>query len=485
MNIALSSYSFLAPVICASVCALVVLVAEMFASDRDRIGVAWLSLLGLLVMAAVADRAGAAPGVFGSAMALDGFGVYFTLMSCAMSALAVMMSMDYLPTTDVEAGEYYPLILFSVVGLIVMAGANDMIVMFLGLEIMSMAVYVLAGIWKRDLRSNEGALKYFLMGAFASGFLLYGIALVYAVTGSTVLGEIAATLSAGGVATGDGSILMLGVGMILVGLGFKVAAVPFHLWAPDVYEGAPTSVTAFMATTVKVAGFAALVRVFIGGFMPILPDLQPVLWLLAVATMTVGNVVALRQTSLKRMLAFSSVAHTGYLMMGLVAGTAESGAAMLFYLGAYGAMNLGAFGVMMTLARRDHGAEMVADLAGLGQTRPGLALAMTVCMLSLIGIPPLGGFAAKLSLFWHVLDAGQVSLVVIAVFNSVLSAAYYLGVVRTMYFEDGGIEGETTGPHLTVATAIAVVATIAIGLFPSPILRSAHDAMATLLLGAS
>jgi NADH-quinone oxidoreductase subunit N len=278
---------------------------------------------------------------------------------------------------------------------------------------------------------ERGALKYFLLGAFASGFMLYGIALLYGAAGSTsyaVLAEAARR-------NASEPLLLGGAAMLLVGLGFKVAAVPFHLWTPDVYEGAPTSVTAFMATVVKAAAFAALVRVVVVALAPVAEQLQWILWAGAAMTMTVGNVVALQQSSLKRMLAYSSIAHTGYLLVGVTAGGADGGAAVLYYLTVYAAMNLGAFGVMMMLARRGDGAERIADLAGLAQQNPMLAVAMTVCMLSLTGIPPFGGFFGKLYLFTAALERGYVALVVIAVLNSVLSAAYYLGVVRAMYFE--------------------------------------------------
>jgi NADH-quinone oxidoreductase subunit N len=479
----LTGYHLLVPLLVASAWALLVLVAEMFSTGRRYVGIGWLSLLGLAAVAAFSAQAAGHPGVFGSAIAIDGLTVYVSVLLCGLGGLAIMMAMDYLPVTDIQGGEYYPLILFAVVGLLVMAAATDLIVIFLGLEIMSMAVYVLAGVWKRDLRSNEAALKYFLMGAFASGFLLYGIAMIYAATGSTVLGEVAAAVAR---PASDGSghgVLLLGTALLLVGFGFKVAAVPFHLWAPDVYEGAPTSVTAFMATSVKAGAFAALVRTLIVAIPVAATALGGVLWVGAALTMTVGNVVALRQKSLKRMLAYSSVAHTGYLLVGVSAGTPEAGSAILYYLAAYGAMNLGAFGVMMILARRGNGAENISDLAGLGQAQPMLALGMTICMLSLTGIPPLGGFLGKVYIFEAALQAGEVGLVVIAVLNSVLSAAYYLGVVRTMYFESGGLEPSAARPYTAVATAAAVIATILLGVAPSGVLDAASGALVRVVLG--
>jgi len=473
----------LMPIIVASAWAILVLVAEMFSSSRRYRGVGWLSIVGLAHVAFATCCSGSR-GAFGSAIALDGFTVFFVVLAAALAAVCVLAAMDYLDLTEIVGGEYYPLLLFAFVGILVMAAATDLIVLFLGLETMSVAVYVLAGIWKRDARSNEAALKYFVMGAFASGFMLYGIALLYGATGSTVLAEIAAGL---GGASPNG-LALLGMGMLTVGLAFKVSAVPFHLWTPDVYEGAPTSVTAFMSTAVKAAGFAAAVRILSVAFSSAAGHLEIVLSALAIATMTVGNFVALRQTSLKRMLAYSSIAHTGYLLVGLAAGTTDAAAAILFYLGAYGAMNLAAFTVLMCVARRGEHVEDIADLAGLGTSRPLLAAAMTIAMLSLTGIPPLGGFTAKLYLFAAALDAGKTGLVLAALGNSVVSAAYYLGVVRTMYFDPAPAavgEAGTSRPYLAVALAIAVAMTVVLGVSPSAVLDAAASAMEGVLTGAA
>jgi len=482
MTLQSSGYQLLAPLLVASGWALLVLIAEMFSVGRRFAGVAWLTALGLAAVGFCAAGT-AGEGVFGDALALDGLTIVVTQIVCVLSILAVFMALDYLPITGVRGGEYYPLLLFAVVGILVMVAATDLIVMFLGLETMSMAVYTLAGIWKRDLRSNEAALKYFLMGAFASGFMLYGIALLYGEAGTTVLAGIAraaGTSAAGGHPSG---LLLLGAGLLLVGFGFKVAAVPFHLWTPDAYEGAPTSVTAFMATVVKVGAFAALVRTVTFALSPLAVDLSAVFWIGAAVTMTVGNLVALRQTSLKRMLAYSSIAHTGYLLVGLTAGTSTAVAAMLYYLVVYGAMNLGAFGLMMLAAREGNGAEQIRDYAGLSQRNPMLAAAMTICMLSLTGIPPLGGFLGKLYLFSAAIEAGYVGLVVVAVLNSVVSAAYYLGVVRTMYFDTGGLEVSPGRPYLAVTTALAVLAVVILGITPVALMGKVSSAAGSVLLG--
>jgi len=472
------------PLIVACSWALMLIVVEMFSSDRRFVGVAWTTVLGLAVTAAVSLHYSGSPAVYGNALALDGYAVYFNLLACALGAGAVLLSVEYLGDAAIVRGEYYSLMFFAVIGVAIMAAATDLIVMFIGLETMSMAVYVLAGIRKSDLRSNEAALKYFLLGALASALLLYGVALIYTVTGSTVLANVAAALSSTHYAAADHVVLLMATGLMLIGFGFKIAAVPFHLWAPDVYEGAPTSVTAFMATAVKAGGFAALLRTMLVALAPLRAELLPVLWGAAAVTMTVGNVVALRQNSLKRMLAYSSIAHTGYVLVGVTAGTAEAGSSVLFYLAAYGAMNIGAFGVMVALTRRDRGCENISDFSGLAQTHPALAVALALFMLSLTGIPPLGGFVGKLYVFSAALHAGLVWLVVIAALNSVISVAYYFGVVRTIYFDNAPAEAlPPARPYAAVVVAIAAVATVLLGVAPSPVLGAAKRAFSLVLLG--
>ncbi len=473
------------PLVAGSVWAMLVMIVEMFSSSRRFVAVAWLSILGLVGIAWLAVQPTAA-SVYVDALANDGYSTFFTVLTCAMGVGALLLSIDYLPAAGVNKGEYYPLMLFAVLGVVVMAAATDLIVMFIGLETMSMAVYVLAGILRNDLHSNEASLKYFLLGAFASALLLYGIAALFTVTGSTTLQGISIALARPGIAAGDHLVLVLGAGLVLIGLGFKIAAVPFHLWAPDVYEGAPTSVTAFMATAVKAGGFAALLRTAAVALAPLHADLQGVLWAAAAVTMTAGNLIALRQTSLKRMLAYSSIAHTGYLLIGVVAGTPAASAAVLFYLVGYGAMNLVAFGVMIAVADRPRSAEKISDYAGLSQTHPLLAAAMTVSMLSLTGIPPLVGFIGKLYLFQTALEAGLVGLVVLACFNSVLSAAYYLGVVRTMYFEappEPGSELPEPTMYASFVVAVATVLTVMLGIVPAGVMGAAVKVFRNVLLG--
>jgi NADH-quinone oxidoreductase subunit N len=327
-------------------------------------------------------------------------------------------------------------------------------------------MYVLAGVWRQDVRSNEAALKYFLLGAFATGFLLFGIALIYGVTASTRLDAIATHLARHGGETRP--MLLLGVGLLIVGFGFKVAAVPFHVWTPDVYEGAPTSVTALMAVGVKAAAFAAFARVFLESLATGSAEWNVVLWWLAAATMTVGNVLAIAQSNIKRMLAYSSIAHAGYLLVAMVAGGAAGGAALLFYLLAYAATNLGAFGVVIALARVGEPNEAIDRYAGLGFRRPLLALAMAAFMLSLAGVPPLVGFAGKFYVFRAAVDGGYVGLAVIGVLNSVVSAYYYIWIIVTMYMREGEPEPPSlaTRPYLAATIGIAFAATVVLGVFP-------------------
>ncbi len=483
MTLPIANIEVLYPLMFACAWGLLVLTVEMFSLSRRFVGIGWLSALGLAAVAGISLSGQGAGEVFAGAVALDAFSVYFYVLLSVLAIFAVFLSMDYVPLAGIIHGEFYPLILFAVAGLLVMVSATDLIVMFLGLETMSMAVYVLAGIRKDELRSNEAALKYFLLGAFASALLLYGIALIYAITGSTVLGSVANAIASTDYLAADSLVLMLGVGMLLAGFAFKIAAVPFHLWTPDVYEGAPTTVSAFMATAVKAGAFAALLRIVLVALAPVMPDLSWLMWVLAASTMTMGNFVALRQTNVKRMLAYSSIAHTGYLLVGVTAATAEAGAAVLYYLAAYGVMNIGAFGVLAALTRRRHALQEISDFAGLGQNRPVLALVMSICMLSLMGMPPLAGFVGKFYLFTAALEAGYTVLVVIAVLNSVVSAAYYLGVLRAMYFQSADAEEYSPRPYLNFAVTAAAAVTVALGLAPSPVMGAASRAFSSIILG--
>jgi NADH-quinone oxidoreductase subunit N len=362
--------------------------------------------------------------------------------------------------------------------MILMAAANDLIVVFLALEIMSVAIYVLAGILRSDRRSNEAAIKYFFLGAFASGFLLYGTAFLFGASGSTQLDAIAHAVET----KPHDPFVMLGLALVMVGFGFKVAMVPFHGWTPDVYEGAPTTITAFMAVGVKAAAFAAFARVLAVVFPTAAASWSGLLWVVAALTMTVGNVTAVTQRNVKRMLAYSSIAHAGYALVGMVAGTREGGAALCLYLAVYMLMNVGAFAVLLALGRRGEPCETLDDLAGLGFRQPILGIAMTIFMLSLAGIPPTAGFAGKLALFGAAVNAGYVGLVVIAVLNSVVSVYYYLGVLVQMYMAEGTRDVLPPGrrPALFATVIATMILVLLVGIAPSPLLRAATAAFASL-----
>ncbi len=382
------------------------------------------------------------------------------LLSVA-SLLSVLLSKSYLEVLRINHGEYYALLLLATSGMMLLVGASDMIMLFLGLEIMSIPIYVLAGFDRRRVRSTEASLKYFLVGAFASAILLYGMALLYGTTGHTDFAGIRAGL-------GEDRLSIIGLGMVLVGFAFKVAAVPFHQWAPDVYQGAPTPVTAWMSVAVKVAAFAALMRLLTGAFREVDAPVGEVLGALAVLTMIVGNLMAVIQTDVKRMLAYSSIAHAGYLLIGFSTATPDAWSAVLFYLLAYVFMNLGAFGVVVSLAARGEDCDRIEDFAGLATTHPVLAALMTLFMLSLAGIPGTMGFIAKFQLFFAAVQAEHLGLVIVAVLASVVSVYYYLRIPVVMYMREP-IERPSrelaSGEALVLA--VCALAVVVWGFFPN------------------
>jgi NADH-quinone oxidoreductase subunit N len=461
--------------------ALVVMTLDSFQRGDDKDVLAVLGIGGLALAGAAAvsmwNPGTVAPG-FGDTLRADCYALFFAVLVCAGSLLTLLMSVDYLREEPLPAGEYHALVLLSTAGMVFLAAANDLIVIFLALEIMSIAVYVLTGLFRREARSTEAALKYFLLGAFATGFLLYGIAFFYAAAGSTRLDVIAQAVARDGL----GTFAVLGIALVLVGFGFKVALIPFHVWTPDVYEGAPTAVTAFMAVGVKAAAFAAFARVFMAALGGVAPTWTGLLWVLAVLTMTVGNVTAVLQRSVKRMLAYSSIAHAGYALVGLVVANRDGGAALLFYLATYTVMTLGAFAVLIALGRRGEPGEDLAQWAGVGFRHPVLGLSMAVFMLSLAGIPPTAGFAGKFALFSAAVDAGYVGLAVIGVLNSLVSVYYYVGVLVAMYMTDGtrAIVRPASRPYLLATILVSVAATLVIGILPATPMEWARVAFLSL-----
>ncbi len=387
----------------------------------------------------------------------DGLTVFFTLLFCAIGAVAVLISWNYAKRTRIGQPEYYALMLSSIMGMIIMAASNDLITIFLGLELMSLALYVMVAFRRNLLESNEAALKYFLLGAFASGFLLYGIALLYGGTGSTNLQRIGDFLGDSPIA--GNPLVLAGSLLVLTGFLFKVAAVPFHMWTPDAYQGAPTSVTGFMSAGAKAAGFAALIRILMRALPTLSHDWQPVLIVIAMLTMTVGNVTALLQNNLKRMLAYSSIAHAGYILVAVVAGGSGGYAAAVFYLATYSFMNLGAFAVLTMMGRGADEPVMVSDLAGMGFRKPLVGLALTLFMLSLGGIPPTAGFMGKILVFGAAVKAGLFPLVIVGVLNSVVSVYYYLRITVALYMREP--EGEPVALSLNAPAVLAIVITVA------------------------
>jgi len=452
--------------------ALVVMLLDLFIKEPEKGLLAWISLLGLALGAGETVLLwGSQESAFGDTLLLDNFALFFVQIFLGVAALTILSSIHYVRQTKIHEGEFYELILFATVGMILMAAANDLIIFFLGLETMSIAVYVLTGLWRASSQSSEAAMKYFLMGAFATGFLLYGIALIYGATGATNLNQISAYLVEQ--PTDWPLYLVAGALLLLVGFAFKVGAVPFHFWVPDVYEGAPTPVTGFMSVAVKAAAFAGWARIVLHKLSPLDTDWAVPLWVLAIATMTVGNLLAISQSSVKRMLAYSSIAHAGYLLIAFVVGEEWGGLPLLFYLLAYSFMTLGAFAVITSLTDQEHPRESYTDFAGLGFKRPFLAMAMSLFMLSLAGFPPLAGFAGKFYIFRSAVLSGHVSLAIIGVLNSLLSVIYYLRVIVAMYMEEGGAEGKRFGqsPYLYIAVAFAVAGTLYLGIVPSKALE--------------
>ena len=432
-----------------------------------------LTLVAVLVIGVSGWSASSGP------VAVDGFRWAADVVFLLATVIAIGLSMDYNARERITAPESHVLVLFATVGMMIMAAARDLMVLFLGLETMSISVYVLVGMNRRSARSAEGALKYFLLGAFSTAFLLYGIALVYGATGSTNLSAIGGRIAA--LSLGDSPMLLIGVALLLVGFAFKLAAAPFHMWAPDVYEGAPTPITAYMAAAVKAAAFAAFFRVWIEAFGHLYVAWHDALWWLSVVTMFVGNLVALQQRNLKRMLAYSSIGHTGFLLVAITSATSQSPGAMLFYLFAYTLATMGAFAVIISLGTGDNPRERVDDFHGLWNERPGLAIAMTVFMLAMLGFPVFGGmgFFAK----WYVLQtaidaaAPQVRLAVMLVLATTISAGYYLYVVMVMFMKPRPEMAPPLPPVGTMSRAVimaSVVLLLVFGLFPDPVVKWAR-----------
>ena len=425
---------------------------------------------------------------FGGTVIADDFALAFQLILVVVAGLSILLSERYIQQKGINHGEYYALLLFSTSGAMLMATSRELITIFIGLEVLSIALYVLSGFARTEARSEESAMKYFLLGSFSSGFFLYGIALVYGGTGTTRLDALSnAALVPHAALTSLYAVA--GFALLLIGLGFKAAIVPFHSWTPDVYEGAPTSVTAFMSAGAKAGAFAALIRVAIV-LLPLSAIFHDIIWVLALLTMTVGNVVAIVQTNIKRMLAYSSIAHAGYILVGLLAGSSgyanthpevrtEAYAGILFYVLAYTFMNLGAFGILILLARRGDELNTIEDLQGLASAQPWAAALMALFMFSLGGVPPAAGFFGKFYVFIAAVHAGQYALAAIGLVVSVIGAAYYLRIVYTMYFLPAKREFPAQvwrfAPGADVALVLSAMLTLLLGVLPGYAYKTAVD----------
>ena len=423
--------------------------------------------------------------IFGGMLQLDYFSSFFNILLLGSTLLVLLASYDYLEDHQIHYSEFYPVVLASTLGMMLLASAGDLIATFVSLELMSLMVYVLVGMRRRSAYSNEASVKYFILGGASSAIFLYGTALIYGATSTTRLSALASMLSREGSTALSNPVFVAGLILLMVGFFFKIAAAPFHMWAPDVYEGAPTNITAYMSTALKAAVFAALIRVSVSLFgdqgVHLLGNYQAqahfVLWWLALLTMVVGNFAALMQTSLKRLMAYSAIAHTGYLLVGILAGPTTGYSGIAFYLVAYVAMNIGAFTILSLFAGKDDSSLNLQGMIGLGKRHPWAAGALTIFLLSLGGFPPTAGFVAKYYLFTNALAAGETVLVLIGVFTSVVSVFYYLRLVTIMYMRDTAEVPTFRGSKFAyVAIAICVFLTLNYGLFPGALMHAVKKA---------
>ncbi len=470
---------------------LIIMVADPFVSAARKRVLGWVGFVGTLFALAAVYEAHLYRGfAYSNLISNDDFSIFLHVIIIVAAALAILGSLDYLEREGLQRGEYYALILFAAAGMGILAGANELVTAFVGLEMSSISTYVLVGFRRRVLISNEASLKYFLLGSFATAFFLYGIAMVYGATGTTIIDKIQPALAGASVGGRLPALAILGLGLIFVGLGFKVVIAPFQVYGPDVYEGAPSPVTALLAAAPKAATFALMVRIFFVSFGSASDLWFWAIWISAILTMFIGNLAALVQTNVKRMLAYSSIAHAGYILVAFAAGTAIGAAAVLFYLAAYVLMKVGAFLVVTHLGQRGEKRLTLQDYAGLGSTQPELAACFSLFLFSLLGLPATGGFLGKFFAFQAALGASDahgrwiIWLVVIAAINSVIGAYYYLRVIITMYFNEPSTDYTPTrvAPALIVALVIAAAGTLYLGILPGHVLNFAKSAADSLSL---
>jgi NADH-quinone oxidoreductase subunit N len=437
-----------------------------------------ISLVALLMALAGSVYAyGIAGPAFGGMLIVDGFATFFRVLAITVGILTVFPSYSFLRRQDAETSEYHALLLFSIAGQCLMAASNDLIMVFIGLEISSIASYILAGYLRDDKRANEAALKYFLLGSFATGFFLYGVALIYGATGSVNLSIVHSAILR---QPGD-YIVAVAAALLFVGLAFKVSAAPFQMWAPDVYQGAPTPVSAFLSAGPKAAAFAVFLRIFMGALEPISDKWQPLVWAAALASMCIGNFAALLQTNIKRMLAYSSIAHAGYVLVAIAARSETGIAASMFYLASYAFMNIGAFVGVSVLTGKGEKYQNIDDFKGLGRKEPLAAAMFTIFLLSLIGVPLTGGFFGKFYIFKAALESKLIWLSILGLLNSAVGAYYYLRILVVMYMHEPGEAAETSepfAPSLRIALILPALGTLVLGIFPSWVLEFASKSSA-------
>ncbi|MEN8242502.1 MAG: NADH-quinone oxidoreductase subunit N [Chloroflexota bacterium] len=470
------------PVLFILVWACVLLLVDVFRKRHGLTAIlSGVGLVGGLVLSF--NQIGVETAAFNQMLTIDGFAVFLHILILGSGLLSLALSYDYLKRMGWQQGEYYVLMLFSITGAMLMATAANLIVVFLALEMLSIPLYVMAAIARKNVESEEAGLKYFLLGAFAGGFLLYGIALVYGATGETSLAAILAMVTSGEVL--NQVMFLIGAALILIGLGFKVAVVPFHMWTPDVYQGAPTSVTAYMAVVAKAGGFAALLRIFIIAFPSLSTKLDLVIWAVVAVTLIVGNLAAIAQKNIKRMFAYSSISHAGFIMMAFITYAnkevyADAVAAVLFYLLAFAVTSFGSWAVVIALEKAEGKGLELDDYAGLGKKYPLLAVSMLIFMLSFAGVPPTLGFGGKFYIFRAVLEAGHLELAIVGVLASLISAFYYLRVVKFMYFGEGDPEIHSE-PVLNLVTLLTALGTVALFFTAGPLLQWAADSVLAIL----
>ena len=481
----------LAPEVLLSLFGIIVMVADPFVGAARKRVLGWVAFVGVLFALAGTHVAYHFRGLaYDNLINADAFSAFVHVIVLVAAALAILGSIDYLERDGIQRGEYYALVLFAAAGMGILANANELVTAFVGLEMSSISSYVLAGFRRRAEKSNEASMKYFLLGSFATAFFLYGIAMVYGVTGTTHIDAVRDALEAELAATGPGShipaLAILGLGLMFVGLGFKVVVSPFQIYAPDVYEGAPTPVTALLASGPKAATFALMVRVFFVAFGSASHVWFWAIWVSAVLTMFIGNLGALMQTNIKRMLAYSSIAHAGYILVAFATGTSVGAAAVLFYLAAYVLMKVGAFLVVTHLGQQEEKHVAIVEYSGLAQKQPVIAAVFSLFLLSLLGLPATGGFLGKFFAFQAALDVRDkwlVILVIIAAINSVIGAYYYLRVIITMYFQAPAVDytPSRVAPAVGVALFIAALGTLWLGILPGHVLNFAQAAADSLL----